>query len=377
MPTSTRRARALTRALALALALLPALAVLVAPRSAAACEAAYHYRVFPLGVADGWVIALTLDLNRFSRSAEGPTIWSGTWALVKMDGHGQLLEVIKDRSVVIPDHPTEYAEGLRPILAAALERAREIEGFVAFGRPEVRFCDFKRRCAFASWTRTPEGRLAVDVKLGEAKGRGLVAYVPPEVQRTLYESSTSYFSRYPRRLLLDVLAAYPYPFSSVRVYRGGGRTIFVAHAGFGQLQADGDPDYDMVRDRMRALPRGACPALASCTYIEPTAHHGHGFDLVLSRGVDPPATRIVEPIDPDFTWSEEDLRIREEEDAARARRDRAAALAARAHAARRRPQVDQRDPRGRGGALAPADPRPAADPPPLAPRRRADRVRRS
>ncbi|MEZ4381768.1 MAG: hypothetical protein R3A79_10480 [Nannocystaceae bacterium] len=304
--------------LRLALALcVGALALAIAARPAAACEAASHYRVFPLGfVGDDRLVALTLDLHRFARDADGPVLWAGAAALVEMTPYGEVTRTLHREAVEVSDWPGRYVDGLRPLLADALARAAALDGFVALARPQTRFCDFVERCAHATWTRTAEGRLAVDARVGPARGHKLTAYIPERVQQTIRASATAWLSHYPPRLFMDAMAEHPYPLSSVRAYRGGGRTVFVIHAASGQLHAEGDPDYDMVRDRTRSLPKGACPALASCVYAEPTAHHGSGFDMVMTVDAAPPETRIVAAIGENFGWTEADLR---ERDAAQAR----------------------------------------------------------
>ncbi|MCA9663343.1 MAG: hypothetical protein KC486_33745, partial [Myxococcales bacterium] len=312
-PLTQLRRRALSLALSLSAA---ALALAAGERPAAACDAAYHYRVFPLGFAgDDRLVALTLTLHRFARGPRDPVVWAGAAALVEMTPFGEVTRTLHQEAVEVPDWPGRYVDGLRPVLAGALDRARELEGFVPLGRPQARFCDFARRCAHAKWTKTAEGRLAVDVRVNKARGHKLTALIPENVQRTLRDGATSWLSNYPRRLFMDAMAEHPYPFSSVRAYRGGGRTVFVIHAGSGQFYAEGDPDYDMVSERLKSLPKGACPALASCMYAEPTAHHGTGFDLVMTAGAEAPDTRIVAPIGDDFGWTPADLREREEEEA--------------------------------------------------------------
>lgn len=325
------RARRRARASALAVALVAGLTSYAgAPAPARACYVAYQYRVFPLGVTDDHLIAVVFSHRRFSRSMKGAILRGGDAELVEMSFFGEVERVITSERVEFPDR--SFIGGLRPALARAQARAMTIDGFTRFAPPTARFCDYEGRCAHARWTRTAAGQLAVSARVGGARGDAMPVVVPEVARDEIYESATSGFSLYPRRLFRDALADNPFLFSSVRAYQARGRTVFVVHAGSGQFTAEGDDEHDMVTGRLRALPVGACRStVASCAYNEPTPHHGSGFDIVLTAGAPAPEIPPVRTIsEDDYGWTDadhaeqEERERREEEARARARREREA-----------------------------------------------------
>ncbi len=304
----------ITRAWTLALSLGAALLSYAGePARARACYVAHQYRVFPLGVQGDQLIAVRIEQTRFTEDMKSAILWGATVSLVEMGWYGEPLRELASEKVEVKDKA--YARELQPALARAAARARALEGFEAFSAPKTLFCDLEP-CRFAKWSRTAGGQLAVDLKLG-AGGRGLAAVLPERVKDELYGDGMNFYQLYPRRRLLDVFAEYPSPFSSIRVYRAGGRTVFVAHTTDGQMVgegADGD-DFDMVRGRLSRLPPGACKDVFSCMYREPIPHHGRGFDLVLTAGATPPPTPVIAALpedDDDYGWTDADRREQEE-----------------------------------------------------------------
>ncbi len=286
------------------------------PSTAAACFGAYQYRVLPMGATKDRLVAVVLDVHRGQRTSRGPVLWFGELSLVEMSFFGQV-----ERTVT--REPVEFRSSgaLRPALARAHARAWTIDGFTRFQAPDVAFCDYKAGCQHARWTRSGRGQLALDVRVAGARGRGLPVVIPLSARDKLYDEGMLASAMYPRRLFTDVFARSPFPLSSVRVYRAGGRAVFVAHAGTGEFTVG---DQDGVSGRMRALPAGACEYVSSCIYSEPTPHHGSGFDVVMTRGVTPPSVPPVRSI-PEDPWTEADIADQERRDEERRERERARA----------------------------------------------------
>ncbi len=314
MNLPTRAFRSITRAWTLALCLGAALLSYAGqPAPARACYVAHQYRVFPLGVQGDRMIAVLIEQTRYSEDMKSAILWRAELSLVELGWFGEPQRVLASERVQVTDRA--YARELRPALARAFTQAQALPGFEAFSAPQTRFCDLEERCGYARWSRTPEGRLAVNLKIGAASLRD-AAVVPQRVQKQLYEDSTSIYQLWPPRLLMDVFAEYPDPFSSVRVYRAGARTVFVAHATGGQMVGEGaDGEFDMVSGRLSRLPRGACKDVSSCMYAEPIPHHGRGFDMVLTVGETPPPTRVIEKLPEeadDYGWTDADRRAKQE-----------------------------------------------------------------
>lgn len=304
MPTYPRRR--VRRLRAIVATVLASTVTLLFPTGAQACEGASHYRVFPIGLAGGDLIAARMIVGRGGGHEGDPVTWGGTLELVRMSLHGELRKVLSTQQVSGPDDTRGYEAAMRPALLRAHRQARKtITGLRPLSAPTAAFCDVSTYCRAAAWTTSLRAQIALDIHVGKHTAIRRPLVVAKQAQEDLLQNPNLPFSYDKDQPFIDILEEHRIvlDFSSVRAYTSGETTVFVVHltAGVKTMEAPNpdDPlahDFDMVNGRRDQLPKRHCKRNQTCVFYEPTPYHATGFDVVITVPSPVPNVKPPKPL---------------------------------------------------------------------------------
>ncbi len=245
-----------------------------------ACNSAYQYKIFPIGIQDQNIITLTVDIHRtdfIDETAEFKIAeigWNIEYYISTYNLNGKLISKDKTEKIVVEaeHYLKELTEVFQKKLKAVVSQNKNITLF----NPEyISFCDFQKKCNILT------------LKNNHKKKKDYLIYKSKK-----HPISLNAFQEFKRSATFtDNLKAYY--LSSTRIYRANNIEIIIGHVGTGHEISMGwitnDPnkkpkdEYDVVILAKEHKPNIKFDKISETIYEEPLLHHGYGFDFLILK----------------------------------------------------------------------------------------------
>jgi hypothetical protein len=255
-----------------------------------ACLNTYQFKIFPIGVSQGKIITVDVQIRRTSQvegnrwlklGLEKADEWSEMWILYSYistyDKNQKLISLTPiDTLYSIEGTYSDtlditYQRGLKKIAAEFTD--------VEYFKPEyISFCDFQQKCNL------------VRIQSDSVSNKDFIVYEGKKYQTDILRD-TSYYgfgkSHYHPETITGLYI------NSVRVYKTKAITLLVTHLATGHQISMGwitsDPkkvdesENGQVWLAKEYKPDFSFTDIKKSTYREPLLHHGYGFDLFIIK----------------------------------------------------------------------------------------------
>lgn len=248
--------------------------ILLSFSSLKACLNTYQYKIFPVGMQNGHIITVDVQIKRSEQSAvdkyikvgwKGPSSEGELWVLkTYISVYDQQQKMISNELQEIKEHKGKsYVNALRKMYQNAFKAIQlkypKLDGFKPI---DICFCNFQKACK------------DVNLKNDVNKQKDYLVYQSKSYQISVLKDS-SYIAF--NKSMYYSNNTKPYYLSSTRVYRNSKHQLVLAHLETGTNLAFYEDKSECI------VPDVSWANIENSVYQEPVLHHAYGFDVFILK----------------------------------------------------------------------------------------------